>query len=64
MKEHYTKRTVEVQTWCKVCGRNTQHRVDDGRKGPCLICMDRLEKESRLFRVPDEPEEEQLDFEF
>jgi hypothetical protein len=36
MPEHYTKNTLECTAWCKKCQRNTQHRVDGGRRGPCL----------------------------
>ena len=36
MPEHYTKNTLECTAWCKRCGRMTQHRVDGGRRGPCL----------------------------
>jgi hypothetical protein len=36
MSEHYTRNTLEVTAWCKPCSRNTQHRVDAGRLGPCL----------------------------
>jgi hypothetical protein len=33
---HYTKATVSAQVWCNVCGRETEHRIDNGRRGPCL----------------------------
>jgi hypothetical protein len=36
MSEHYTKNTLEVTAYCRKCQRNTQHRVDGGRLGPCL----------------------------
>jgi hypothetical protein len=36
MPEHYTKNTLECTAWCNKCQRNTQHRVDGGRRGPCL----------------------------
>lgn len=36
MPEHYTRNTVSVTVWCNVCQRTTEHRVDDGRRGPCL----------------------------
>jgi len=34
--EHYTKNTEACTAFCKKCGRDTQHRVDGGRRGPCL----------------------------
>lgn len=36
MSEHYTLETVEVKVWCRVCRQPTMHRVDGGRRGPCL----------------------------
>lgn len=36
MPEHYTKNTLECTAWCRVCQKHTQHRVDGGRRGPCL----------------------------
>jgi hypothetical protein len=36
MSEHYTKNTESATAWCPRCGRNTEHRVDSGRKGPCI----------------------------
>jgi hypothetical protein len=39
MPEHYTKSTVEASCWCLKCGKPTPHRIDDGRRGPCLVCL-------------------------
>lgn len=36
MPEHYTKNTLECTVWCAKCQRMTQHRVDGGRRGPCI----------------------------
>jgi hypothetical protein len=36
MTEHFTKNTLECTAWCAKCQRDTQHRVDGGRKGPCI----------------------------
>jgi len=36
MPEHYTKNTLECTAWCAKCQRFTQHRVDEGRRGPCI----------------------------
>lgn len=44
MGEHFTRNTVSVAAYCKKCGRQTQHRVDDRIKGPCMECMSKLEK--------------------
>ena len=55
MSEHYTRNTLECTAWCRVCQRNTQHRVDQGRKGPCLehgpkVGPDGLSKAQRQLR--------------
>lgn len=58
MAEHYTKSTVEARAFCTKCASYTMHRVDGGRKGPCLNCIQKLEnapkvapaaKQDRLF---------------
>ena len=36
MPEHYTKNTLECTAWCAKCQKLTQHRVDGGRRGPCI----------------------------
>ncbi len=36
MAEHFTKNTLTATGWCAKCNRSTEHRVDDGRLGPCL----------------------------
>jgi hypothetical protein len=45
MTHHFTKNTVQAPFHCGKCGKETAHRIDGGRKGPCLECMTRLEKE-------------------
>lgn len=62
MKEHFTKSTIEAQCWCLKCNRSTMHRVDNGRKGPCLRCLEELEKKHvQLSLIKPAPEEEQLE---
>jgi hypothetical protein len=34
--EHYPRGTESVTLWCNICGRPTQHRVDDVRAGRCM----------------------------
>jgi ribosomal protein L44E len=41
MSEHYTLGTVSASAYCAKCGKFTQHRVDNRRRGPCIACMDR-----------------------
>jgi hypothetical protein len=43
--QHYTQNTVSAAAWCNKCKRQTQHRVDVRRLGPCLDCIARLETE-------------------
>lgn len=43
MTEHFTRSTVSSAFYCSKCGKTTQHRIDSGRKGPCLACIARLQ---------------------
>jgi len=43
MPEHFPRRTVSAEFYCGKCGKRTQHRIDDHRKGPCLECIAKLE---------------------
>jgi uncharacterized paraquat-inducible protein A len=54
MPEHYTKNTVSATIWCKVCGTFTPHRLDQGRQGPCLRCMDQLQQKQKKRGVSAE----------
>lgn len=45
MAEHYPRNTVESREWCNKCNKATMHRIDGVRKGPCLECIARLDKE-------------------
>jgi len=49
VKHHFTRNTVEASAWCVKCGKETMHRVDcdaqQGRLGPCLVCMAKLEEQ-------------------
>lgn len=47
MPQHYPKDTVAVQVWCNPCHKETMHRVDAGRRGPCLECMAKREQEAK-----------------
>jgi len=59
MPEHYTRNTLECTVWCRPCGKLTQHRVDDGRRGPCLECIRKLEIKNEFERIKRGIEEEQ-----
>lgn len=47
MPEHFSGDTVSAEFWCGKCQKPTQHRIDGNRKGPCLECIARLEREHR-----------------
>jgi|CZKF01.1.fsa_nt_gi hypothetical protein len=55
MSEHYTLNTVEVSTWCKVCGKATMHHVNGRRVAGCITCIERLttELETRISERHD-----------
>jgi hypothetical protein len=50
MAEHYTRSTNWVMARCSKCKRDTAHRVDDRRKGPCLTCIDKREAEHQAAK--------------
>ena len=41
MSQHFTRNTVSAAFLCSKCGKETQHRIDAKRKGPCLSCLER-----------------------
>jgi hypothetical protein len=59
MTEHFTRNTVSADFWCGKCGRTTQHRIDDRRKGPCLACIAKLESEHNAPKKPAVSEKQQ-----
>jgi hypothetical protein len=59
MPEHYTKNTLEATVWCNRCGKDTQHRIDGGRRGPCLECMRKRELQNEYERIKRGLEQEQ-----
>ena len=44
MTQHFTRNTVSAAFYCSKCGKVTQHEVSI-RKGACLECKERLERE-------------------
>jgi hypothetical protein len=55
MPEHYTKNTVSASFWCNKCGKETSHRVDGNRRGPCIPCMERVPQgKSKQAKVEQE----------
>lgn len=52
MAEHYSRNTVEASTWCTRCNKNTMHRIDGVRKGPCKECMSKLDEQSKEVKQP------------
>jgi len=55
MPEHYTKSTLSASVWCNTCGKNTQHRIDGGRRGPCLVCLAALNEGTHSATPATEP---------
>jgi ribosomal protein L44E len=51
MPHHYTSNTVSVSVWCQVCRKETMHRVDDKRRGPCLECLAERTRKAALRRL-------------
>jgi hypothetical protein len=54
MTEHFTRATISATFYCAKCGCTTQHRIDDRRKGPCLECIARLEKQHTILTITDD----------
>jgi hypothetical protein len=44
MAQHFTRNTVAAQAWCLKCNKQTMHRIDDRRIGPCMECIAELER--------------------
>lgn len=61
MTEHFTKNTISAEFWCNKCQKYTQHRIDDGRKGPCLVCIEKLEAQHEKSELPKVATEKQED---
>jgi hypothetical protein len=55
--QHYTRNTVSAQAWCPKCGKQTMHRVDDRRIGPCLDCIAELERKHEEPAVDEKQDE-------
>ncbi len=53
MTQHFTRNTVSAAFYCPKCGKQTQHRIDDGRKGPCLDCIARLDAAHAVIDIDD-----------
>ena len=62
MSEHFTKNTVSSAAYCGKCGKVTQHRIDKGRKGPCLNCIARLEAQHEALKAQPQFEQQQTLF--
>ena len=59
MPEHFPKNTLECTAYCKKCGGMSQHRVDGGRRGPCLPCIVRQERDNQIKRIREGLKKEQ-----
>ena len=50
-----TRNSISVGAYCTKCKRETQHRIDDRRKGPCLLCIERLEQMHAAAQLKPKP---------
>jgi ribosomal protein L44E len=57
--QHFTRSTVSAAFYCPKCGKSTQHRIDDRRKGPCLECIAKFDAAKNASRETLEPTEQQ-----
>ena len=62
MTQHFTRNTVSASHWCGKCQKQTQHRIDDKRLGPCLDCISRGDEEyfERLAQKRLAPRQKEL----
>ena len=60
MTEHFTRNTVSATFHCGKCGKPTAHRIDKGRKGPCLECIARLDAQHANAPKPKAAEQQEL----
>lgn len=60
--KHHPRNTVSIQKWCGKCLAHTPHRVDGGREGPCLRCIDRMEECRKVEPPAKPPAQEALKF--
>ena len=62
MTQHFTRNTVSASHWCGKCQKQTQHRIDKGRKGPCIPCSERADEEyfDRLAQERLAPKQKEL----
>lgn len=58
--QHYPKNVVETSAWCRRCGKETMHRVDAPKLGPCLACMKALENPTIPGILPPEPQQVEM----
>jgi hypothetical protein len=62
MTEHFSRSTVSSAFWCGKCQKQTQHRIDGVRKGPCLECIARYDAAPKV-EAPEKVQEQQSLFE-
>jgi hypothetical protein len=62
MTQHFTRNTVSAALYCAKCKKETQHRIDGVRKGPCLECIARLESQhNQVGKVAEEKQKSLFD---
>ena len=62
MTQHFTRNTVSASHWCGKCQKQTQHRIDGVRLGPCLPCCEKLQAQHDIDELQRkvEPEQKEL----
>jgi len=60
MTQHYTRNTVEASEWCARCHKDTMHRIDGVKLGPCLDCIKRLENPVLPGIIEPEAEQQEM----
>jgi len=65
MTQHFTRNTISAEFNCAKCAKPTQHRIDNGWKGPCLECIERLrvehaENEIEMRRAAKAPKQTEM----
>ena len=62
MPHHYTKATVAASSWCNRCNKQTMHRIDAGRLGPCKDCMKALGEQHEEHKTEVKIEQKGFNF--
>lgn len=48
MRNFYTKNTVEAPNYCRICGKETQWKIDGGHPTYCIPCYNKPRPEPNV----------------